>query len=1091
MDKTQNRNIKYYAFISYKHMDNAPWAKSDHLWAKSIHKHLTACKIPKGIDKLERIKSTDKRISPVFRDADESHSGKDVSAILQDNLRQSRALIVICSSKMIVEQEQKSKLHEERAYIYEEIDYFRNNCEGPIIPVWIDKKPFDKKLPECLPAALRGSDLKVVDVNAYRKHRCSIKHRITAEIAASIFQTNKSLFWDSYKVSRRNRSFIIAATFLFFLTIAFFLHREANINKAYKNIAQANEYLTQGNRYEAMKLTKEAYESNKNSEGLSTLMRNCLDKSIPFMVYDSPIDMSADGSIYAIIKDDHSVEIYDAKTNEVLKILNTKHVENIKISDDNRLIGCVSSKDSVRIFDMENNKQVFSIKTKSGDNFNEIIFNKSGTKIYVYNNSYPGGCIYDLNNSSQHPFYPFSTFSDKSSEQWRSGQCSFMANDSLVVVYGKASSLSDERGWLSEDRSMDKWVCYIYNLHKQNSVKSIIYQKVSVPENTTNIAVSKFGKIIITTTDNVIVLNYDHPQSYTITLDYPYMIGGGIVGYDKIYKEVHPDWNKIHVKNIMFSPNAQYALLISSNNIHYKLRLSDYPRFLLTSNSLYIDKDPRYFNEESFNKDDIALGITNDGDVIKYDPNVQGACNIYIEGRHIVDRLHKPSSSRNTKSLAYDNDEQFFILDKYRSPKSHNITTYIYKSYVYRKTDRKIKYDPLDRFKENNDTIIVAISPTKKYAILTNPNLSNFWLWDNRDNKIIFSFSDILSSGSDFITGFDTFISDDDEVVGLFSSVMSDNKVAKTYFVFDIANKSVDLKRRVNEFYNDIFVLGNNLLAFNTEDKGMQIYDVKRKMNIRQFGEKYYFGSDWNKSVRLLEKREMISESSWHKYNIYLYNIKENQLIEIPDSLHHGCHINSNDDYISLSHYNTNKILIFKLPYFKLVYTLPFEEYNARNEFIFFTQDGKYIIYKKNEYSDLTVFDLERGRELYTFNGYIDIHSRNDLNKLTFRGFACLGKYMAIYSNKLLIMDIGTGKRLTEFDLPFDNTPLMQFTPNGRYLIADNYLIDMKTMKCIDSMIDENIVCLQDNCLIYRNNVCPIMSEKQLYEAIVEEINWH
>lgn len=86
-------DLHYRAFISYSHADEA--------WAKWLHQSLERYAVPA---RLRRLKGNDerplpRRLLPVFRDRDELPSAAELGAVIQAALRESEALIVICSPR--------------------------------------------------------------------------------------------------------------------------------------------------------------------------------------------------------------------------------------------------------------------------------------------------------------------------------------------------------------------------------------------------------------------------------------------------------------------------------------------------------------------------------------------------------------------------------------------------------------------------------------------------------------------------------------------------------------------------------------------------------------------------------------------------------------------------------------------------------------------------------------------------------------------------------------------------------------------------------------------------------------------------------
>lgn len=88
-------NFKYWAFISYSHADEE--------WAKWLHKSIETYRVPRKLVGRETPQGeVPKRLFPVFRDREELPGASDLGGKLQDALRTSRSLIVICSPKSAV-----------------------------------------------------------------------------------------------------------------------------------------------------------------------------------------------------------------------------------------------------------------------------------------------------------------------------------------------------------------------------------------------------------------------------------------------------------------------------------------------------------------------------------------------------------------------------------------------------------------------------------------------------------------------------------------------------------------------------------------------------------------------------------------------------------------------------------------------------------------------------------------------------------------------------------------------------------------------------------------------------------------------------
>jgi len=121
---------KYFAFISYSRKDNSDPGKE---WATWLQKEIESFNVPKELigtnsDLLEKIPE---RIAPVFRDTNDLLPSFSLKKALEENLKKSLALIVICSPNSA-----SSK------YVAEEIDFFKKYGHGnTIIPVIISGEP--------------------------------------------------------------------------------------------------------------------------------------------------------------------------------------------------------------------------------------------------------------------------------------------------------------------------------------------------------------------------------------------------------------------------------------------------------------------------------------------------------------------------------------------------------------------------------------------------------------------------------------------------------------------------------------------------------------------------------------------------------------------------------------------------------------------------------------------------------------------------------------------------------------------------------------------------------------------------------------
>lgn len=89
------QDFKYWAFISYSHADEE--------WAKWLHKSIETYRVPrKLVGRATSQGAISKRLFPVFRDRDELPGASDLGGKIQEALKTSRSLVVICSPKSAV-----------------------------------------------------------------------------------------------------------------------------------------------------------------------------------------------------------------------------------------------------------------------------------------------------------------------------------------------------------------------------------------------------------------------------------------------------------------------------------------------------------------------------------------------------------------------------------------------------------------------------------------------------------------------------------------------------------------------------------------------------------------------------------------------------------------------------------------------------------------------------------------------------------------------------------------------------------------------------------------------------------------------------
>jgi hypothetical protein len=136
-----NRDFKYWAFISYSHAD----AK----WGDWLHAALETYRVPSRLVRNAKPEgAVPKRIFPVFRDREELASSSSLGDNIQGALRLSRALVVICSPRSAASR-----------WVNEEVKLYKSIArEDRVFCLIVDGEPnapTDSGLLECFPRAVR------------------------------------------------------------------------------------------------------------------------------------------------------------------------------------------------------------------------------------------------------------------------------------------------------------------------------------------------------------------------------------------------------------------------------------------------------------------------------------------------------------------------------------------------------------------------------------------------------------------------------------------------------------------------------------------------------------------------------------------------------------------------------------------------------------------------------------------------------------------------------------------------------------------------------------------------------------------------
>ena len=153
--------MKYWAFISYSHTDRE--------WGDWLHKVLETYRVPRRlIGRESRDGTIPARLFPIFRDREELPVSADLSSNINEALRESRYLIVVCSPRAAASR-----------WVGEEIKTFKRlGREDRILALIVDGepnasegKPGFKVEDECFHEALRYRASETGEISTCRPKR--------------------------------------------------------------------------------------------------------------------------------------------------------------------------------------------------------------------------------------------------------------------------------------------------------------------------------------------------------------------------------------------------------------------------------------------------------------------------------------------------------------------------------------------------------------------------------------------------------------------------------------------------------------------------------------------------------------------------------------------------------------------------------------------------------------------------------------------------------------------------------------------------------------------------------------------------------
>jgi len=224
----------YTAFVSYSHKDDK--------WARWLLRALEAYRVPRHLVGAEGTNGTiPPKLTRIFRDREELAAGSCLDAKIQDALKQSQTLLVVCSPNAV------------HSYgVNQEIELFRQmRGDEHIFYIIKDGEPraeargLDPKL-ECFPKALIGHDMETatpygVPLAADARAKGDGRKTALLKVVAGILGVNLDTLIrrDLQRRQRRLWSFMVAATAGMMLTTALATQAYLASQKAEEALAHA------------------------------------------------------------------------------------------------------------------------------------------------------------------------------------------------------------------------------------------------------------------------------------------------------------------------------------------------------------------------------------------------------------------------------------------------------------------------------------------------------------------------------------------------------------------------------------------------------------------------------------------------------------------------------------------------------------------------------------------------------------------------------------------------------------------------------------------------------------------------------------
>jgi hypothetical protein len=164
-----DQNHRFYAFISYRHTE------PDRRWAKWLHSAVETYRVPQ---KLRKERNFPPRVRPIFRDEEELPASSNLSEEIEEALKESRSLVIVCSPRT-----------PESKWVNKEIVLFREIGRGShILSLLIEGNPH-----EAFPQALREIRRHIADRQAHNSEEIDAIEPLAADVRPKANESSRHL----------------------------------------------------------------------------------------------------------------------------------------------------------------------------------------------------------------------------------------------------------------------------------------------------------------------------------------------------------------------------------------------------------------------------------------------------------------------------------------------------------------------------------------------------------------------------------------------------------------------------------------------------------------------------------------------------------------------------------------------------------------------------------------------------------------------------------------------------------------------------------------------------------------------------------